>query len=56
MEITEISEPEELGYTKEEAVNAVFHSKDLRSRYIFTSLCSDLGIFSKNIVEKMVEE
>ena len=55
MEITEISEPEKLGYTREEAVNAVFHSKDLRARYIFTSLCSDLGIFSKSIVEKMVE-
>lgn len=32
-----------LGYTEEEAKNALYYSKDLRKRYIFTSFCSDIG-------------
>lgn len=34
----------ELGYTQQEAENALRYSKDLRARYIFTSLCADIGL------------
>ena len=33
-----------MGYSHREAINAVKFSRDLRSRYIFTSLCWDIGL------------
>ena len=33
-----------LGYTYEEGRNALLYSRDLRSRYIFTSMCFDIGL------------
>lgn len=54
MGIADLKAPEELGYTKKEAVNAVLYSKDLRARYIFTSLCSDLGILDREKIEAMI--
>lgn len=44
MGIARLDEPELLGCTKDEARNALHFSRDLRSRYIFSSLCFDLGI------------
>ncbi len=55
MEIALIDLPEKMGYTKTEAANAVFYSKDLRARYIFTSLCSDLGLLHKQDIERLIE-
>lgn len=36
----------ELGFTPDEAHLALAHSKDLRSRYIFTGMCADIGLTS----------
>lgn len=44
MGIPQLWEPEKLGYSAEDAKNAVLHSKDLRNRYIFTSMCADIGL------------
>lgn len=56
MEIAPICMPEELGYTKKEAVNAVIFSKDLRARYIFTSFCNDLGLLQRKDVEMLINQ
>lgn len=49
MGIPQINEPQQMGYSTEEAGNAVLRSPDLRSRYIFTSMCRDIALpgFSK---------
>ncbi|MBQ6239655.1 MAG: iron-containing alcohol dehydrogenase [Firmicutes bacterium] len=44
LEIPQAHEPELLGYTKQEALDAFFHSRDLRARYISSFLAWDLGI------------
>lgn len=44
MKIPQLGEIGRLGYTQEEAENARKYSKDLRTRYIFTSLCADIGL------------
>lgn len=44
MKIPRLGEIGRLGYTQEEAENARKYSKDLRTRYIFTSLCADIGL------------
>lgn len=44
MRIPALGEIGQLGYTHEEAENARIYSKDLRARYIFTSLCTDIGL------------
>lgn len=54
MGLPKIEKPESMGYTMEEAENAVRFSRDLRSRYIFTSLCWDIGLstYSDKLIEK----
>lgn len=44
MHIPKLDEYGRLGYTRQEAENALRCSKDLRARYIFTSLCADIGL------------
>ena len=44
MNIPTLGEIEKLGYTKTEARAAVEHSRNLRARYIFTSMCFDIGL------------
>ena len=56
MEIPALNAPEKLGYSKEEAVNAVVYSNDLRARYIFPSLLSDLGILDRKLIENMIRQ
>ncbi len=37
--------PEDIGYTKKEAADALLFNRDLRARkYVFTSLCGDIGL------------
>ena len=44
LDIPSIASIGELGYTPYEAQNALTYSKDLRARYIFTSMCADIGL------------
>ena len=44
MRIPGMGTPETIGYSIHDALNAVKFSRDLRSRYIFTSLCWDIGL------------
>ena len=44
LEIPQADQPELLGYSKQEALDAFYHSRDLRARYISSSLAWDLGI------------
>ncbi len=44
LEIPRADQPELLGYSKQEAHDAFYHSRDLRARYISSSLAWDLGI------------
>jgi len=55
-EIPAICSPERMGYSLLEAKNAVRFSRDLRSRYIFTSMCFDMGLLSYDgdcIIDKL---
>ena len=45
-----------MGYSHREAINAVKFSRDLRSRYIFTSLCWDIGLTSYAALDTQLEE
>ena len=45
-----------MGYSHREAINAVKFSRDLRSRYIFTSLCWDIGLMSYAALDTQLEE
>lgn len=42
--IPALSEIETLGFSRTDSERAVLFSKDLRTRYIFTSLCADIGL------------
>ena len=44
MGLPEICHPELLGFSKADINNAVIYSRDLRDRYILTSLCWDIGM------------
>lgn len=45
-QIPQIGEPEKMGFSLEEIESAVIHSRDLRARYIFTSMCFDIGMLT----------
>lgn len=42
--IPQIDEPEVMGFTPQDIEHAVLYSRDLRNRYIFTSMCFDIGL------------
>ena len=42
--IPQLSQPEQLGISPEDALDIFVHAKDLRSRYIFPALLFDLGL------------
>lgn len=44
MHLPQIYQPELLGFSREEINNAVIYSRDLRDRYILSSLCWDIGM------------
>lgn len=44
MNLPRISQPELLGFSQEDINNALIHSRDLRDRYILSSLCWDIGM------------
>lgn len=51
-----LGQPQLMGYSHQEEIDAVKFSRDLRSRYIFTSLCWDIGLTSYSKLDAQLEE